>query len=157
MASTPFRVTRNADIEIEEEEADDFLEILQEGLRSRNKGSLIRLELIDGADADLIKFLLSHLNLDDQDIYSYKSLSLNLGALWQIVGDKELSHLVLPTFAPKILPPLDTENIFEAIDKQDILLYHPFDSFEPVVKFIRQAAAGHRYCCHSYDTLQSWA
>ena len=141
LASTPFRVTRNADIEIEEEEADDFLQILQEGLRSRNKGSLIRLELIEGADADLIKFLLSHLNLDDNDIYSYKSLSLNLGALWQIVGDKALSHLVLPTFSPKILPPLDSENIFEAIEKQDVLLYHPYDSFEPVVQFIKQAAA----------------
>lgn len=141
LASTPFRVTRNADIEIEEEEADDFLEILQEGLRSRNKGSLIRLELIDGADADLINFLLSHLNLDNKDIYSYKSLSLNLGSLWQIVGDKALSHLVLPTFSPKILPPLNNENIFEAIEKQDVLLYHPFDSFEPVVKFIKQAAA----------------
>ena len=141
LASTPFRVTRNADIEIEEEEADDFLEILQEGLRSRNKGSLIRLELIDGADSDLINFLLSHLNLDDKDIYSYKSLSLNLGSLWQIVGDKALSHLVLPTFSPKILPPLNSENIFEAIEKQDVLLYHPFDSFEPVVQFIKQAAA----------------
>ncbi len=140
LASTPFRVTRNADIEIEEEEADDFLEILQEGLRSRNKGSLIRLELIDGADSDLINFLLSHLNLDNKDIYSYKSLSLNLGSLWQIVGDKALSHLVLPTFNPKILPPLNSENIFEAIEKQDVLLYHPFDSFEPVVQFIKQAA-----------------
>jgi polyphosphate kinase len=141
LASTPFRVTRNADIEIEEEEADDFLEILQEGLRSRNKGSLIRLELNDGADENLINFLLSHLNLDDKDIYSYKSLSLNLGSLWQIVGDKALSHLVLPTFAPKILPPLNSEDIFEAIEKQDVLLYHPFDSFEPVVQFIKQAAA----------------
>jgi len=141
LASTPFRVTRNADIEIEEEEADDFLEILQEGLRSRNKGSLIRLELIDGADSELINFLLSHLNLDNKDIYSYKSLSLNLGSLWQIVGDKALSHLVLPAFNPKILPPLNSENIFEAIEKQDVLLYHPFDSFEPVVKFIKQAAA----------------
>jgi len=115
--------------------------MLQEGLRSRNKGSLIRLELIDGADSELINFLLSHLNLDDKDIYSYKSLSLNLGSLWQIVGDKALSHLVLPTFSPKILPPLNSENIFEAIEKQDVLLYHPFDSFEPVVKFIKQAAA----------------
>jgi polyphosphate kinase len=141
LASTPFRVTRNADIEIEEEEADDFLEILQEGLRSRNKGSLIRLELMDGADVGLLNFLLSHLNLDDNDIYSYKSLPLNLGSLWQIVGDKALSHLVLPTFSPKTLPPLDSENIFEAIEKQDILLYHPFDSFEPVVQFIKQAAA----------------
>ncbi|SFV54829.1 Polyphosphate kinase [hydrothermal vent metagenome] len=141
LASTPFRVTRNADIEIEEEEADDFLEILQEGLRSRNKGSLIRLELMEGADEDLINFLLSHLNLDDNDIYSYKSLPLNLGSLWQIVGDKALAHLLLPTFTPKILPPLDSENIFEAIDKQDVLLYHPFDSFEPVIQFIKQAAA----------------
>jgi len=141
LASTPFRVTRNADIEIEEEEADDFLEILQEGLRSRNKGSLIRLELNDGADVDLVNFLRSHLNLDDEDIYAYKSLPLNLGSLWQIVGDKELSHLVLPTFTPKILPPLNTENIFDAIEKQDVLLYHPYDSFEPVVKFIKQAAA----------------
>ena len=140
LASTPFRVTRNADIEIEEEEADDFLEILQEGLRSRNKGSLIRLELMEGADEDLISFLLSHLNLDDNDIYSYKSLPLNLGSLWQIVGDKALAHLLLPTFTPKILPPLDSENIFEAIDKQDVLLYHPFDSFEPVIQFIKQAA-----------------
>jgi polyphosphate kinase len=141
VASTPFRVTRNADIEIEEEEADDFLEILQEGLRSRNKGSLIRLELLKGADKKLTKFLLSNLDLDDKDIYTYKNLPLNLGGLWQIVGDKALSHLVLPTFNPKILPPLNTENIFDAIDKQDVLLYHPFDSFEPVVQFIKQAAA----------------
>ncbi|MFK5976489.1 MAG: RNA degradosome polyphosphate kinase [Sulfurovum sp.] len=140
LASTPFRVTRNADIEIEEEEADDFLQILQEGLRSRNKGSLIRLELIDGADKKLLDFLLSKLNLDKQDIYSYKKLSLNLGSLWQIVGDKALCHLTLPNFNPKILPPLDSENIFEAIEKQDILLYHPFDSFEPIVNFITQAA-----------------
>jgi len=141
LASTPFRVTRNADIEIEEEEADDFLEILQEGLRSRNKGSLIRLELMEGADKKLRKFLLSNLNLDNEDIYTYKSLPLNLGSLWQIVGDKALSHLVLPTFNPKTLPPLDSENIFDAIDKQDVLLYHPFDSFEPVIQFIKQAAA----------------
>jgi len=141
LASTPFRVTRNADIEIEEEEADDFLEILQEGLRSRNKGSLIRLELMDGADQGLLNFLLSHLNLDENDIYSYKGVPLNLGTLWQIVGDKALSHLVLPTFTPKTLPPLDSENIFKAIEKQDVLLYHPFDSFEPVVQFIKEGAA----------------
>jgi polyphosphate kinase len=140
VASTPFRVTRNADIEIEEEEADDFLEILQEGLRSRNKGSLIRLELMEGADKKLLKFLLSHLNLDENDIYTYKSLPLNLGSLWEIVGEKALSHLVLPTFNPKTLPPLDKETIFQAMEKQDVLLYHPFDSFEPVVQFIQEAA-----------------
>jgi len=140
IASTPFRVTRNADIEIEEEEADDFLEILQEGLRTRNKGSMVRLELWEGADENLLSFLTTYLKLDDNDIYTYKSLPLDLGSLWQIVGRKELAHLVLPTFTPKVLPPLDSEDIFEAIEKQDVVLYHPFDSFEPVVKFIKQAA-----------------
>ena len=140
IASAPFRVTRNADIEIEEEEADDFLEILQEGLRSRNKGSMVRLELWEGVDENLLTFLTTYLKLDDNDIYTYKSLPLDLGSLWQIVGSKELAHLLLPTFSPKVLPPLDSEDIFEAIEKQDILLYHPYDSFEPVVKFIKQAA-----------------
>ncbi|HFS82557.1 MAG TPA: RNA degradosome polyphosphate kinase, partial [Epsilonproteobacteria bacterium] len=141
IAFTTFRVTRNADIEIEEEEADDFLEILQEGLRSRNKGSLIRLEVMEGADESIKKFLLSFLQLDEEDIYYNQSLPLNLGSLWQIVGDQALSHLVLPTYSPKTLPPLDTEDLFEVIEKQDVLLYHPFDSFDPVVRFISQAAA----------------
>jgi len=140
LASTPFRVTRNADIEIEEEEADDFLEILQEGLRTRNKGSMVRLELWEGADENLISFLTTYLKLDDNDIYTYNNLPLDLGSLWQIVGSKELAHLVLPTFTPKVLPPLDSEDIFEAIEKQDVVLYHPYDSFEPVVKFIQQAS-----------------
>jgi polyphosphate kinase len=140
IASTPFRVTRNADIAIEEEEADDFLEILEEGLRARNKGSLVRLELMDGADEDLVSFLNSHIKLKDQDIYRYVDIPLNMGSLWQIVGDKALSHLILPTFSPKNLPPLNNEDIFVAIKKQDVLLYHPFDSFDPVVKFIQQAS-----------------
>jgi len=140
IASTPFRVTRNADIAIEEEEADDFLEILEEGLRARNKGSLVRLELMDGADEDLVSFLNSHIKLKDQDIYRYIGVPLNMGSLWQIVGDKALSHLILPTFSPKNLPPLNNEDIFVAIKKQDVLLYHPFDSFDPVVKFIQQAS-----------------
>jgi len=139
-ASTPFRVTRNADIEIEEEEADDFLDILQEGLRSRNKGSLVRLELIEGADKKVVKFLLSHLNLDENDIYSYQRAPLNLGGLWQIVSNSNYSHLLLPTYNPKILPPLDSQSIFSAIEKEDLLLFHPYDSFDPIVRFISEAA-----------------
>jgi len=141
IASTPFRVTRNADLEIEEEEADDFLEMMEEGLRSRNKGQIVRLELTGDADEDLVTFLNSHLNVEDDDIYYYRSIPLNLGALWQIVGEKSLSHLLLPSFNPKTLPPLDKEEIFSAIEAQDCLLYHPYESFEPVVKFIQQAAS----------------
>lgn len=140
IASTPFRVTRNADLEIEEEEADDFIEIMEEGLRTRNRGMLIRLELMEGVDETLVKFLTTHLHLDPLDIYYY-DIPLNLGTLWHIVGEESLAHLTLPTYTPKILPPFDENNdIFEAIEKQDVLLYHPYESFDPVVRFIQEAA-----------------
>ncbi len=140
LASTPFRVTRNADLEIEEEEADDFIEIMEEGLRTRNRGMLIRLELMEGVDEDLVDFLTTHLELDPLDIYYY-NIPLNLGTLWDIVTETSLSHLTLPTYSPKILPPLsENKNLFKAIEKQDILLYHPFESFDPVVRFIQDAA-----------------
>ncbi len=140
LASTPFRVTRNADLEIEEEEADDFLEIMEEGLRSRNRGMLIRLELREGVDKSLIDFLTTHLELDALDIYQY-NIPLNLGTLWEIVSEASLAHLTLPTYSPKNLPPFsENKNLFKAIEKQDVLLYHPFESFEPVVRFIQEAA-----------------
>ncbi|WP_456457044.1 RNA degradosome polyphosphate kinase [Nitratifractor sp.] len=141
IASTPFRVTRNADLAIEEEEADDFLEMMEEGLRSRNKGQIVRLELTGDAEPDLVDFLNGHLRVEEGDIYYYRSIPLNLGALWQIVGEKELAHLLLPSYNPKVLPPFDREEIFGAIEQQDSVLYHPYESFEPVVRFIQQAAA----------------
>jgi len=140
IVSTPFRVTRNADLDIEEEEADDFLEILEEGLRSRNKGAIVRLELNGDADETLVNFLCKHLNIKQKDIYYYKYIPLNLGAFWQIVNDKALAHLTTPTFIPRTLPPLDNADIFDAMEKDDIMLFHPYESFEPVVKFIKEAA-----------------
>ncbi len=137
--STPFRVTRNADIEIEEEEADDFLEILEEGIRSRNRGAVVRLELNGDANASLVDFLCEHLNINREDIYYYK-VPLNLGALWQIVNDKDLAYLRAKPYVPKILPPLDREDVYEAMSRQDIMLFHPYESFEPIVKFIQEAA-----------------
>ena len=146
LSTTPFRVTRNADLEIEEEEADDFLEMMEEGLRSRNKGNVVRLELTGDADKDLVNFLNDHLHICEEDIYYYRSIPLNLGALWQIVGEKSLTHLLLPSFTPKTISPFDHESIFSIIEHQDSLLYHPYESFDPVVKFIQEAAA-------SSDTL----
>jgi polyphosphate kinase len=140
ITSAPFRITRNADMEIEEEEADDFLEILEEGLRARNKGSIVRLECTAGADSDLIAFLNRHLHLEEEDIYRYRSVPLNLGSLWQIVGDKSLSHLLLPPYTPKTLPPLNSGNVCDVIERREVLLYHPYESFEPVVRFIQEAA-----------------
>ncbi len=140
VVSAPFRVTRNADLAIEEEEADDFLEILEEGLKSRNKGAIVRLELYGSADETIVNFLSKHLELKDNDIYYYKEAPLNLGSLWQIVNDPELSHLKTPNFKPKILPPLDREDIYDIMEREDIMLYHPYESFEPVIKFIQEAA-----------------
>jgi polyphosphate kinase len=141
ISSTPFRLTRNADMEIEEEEADDFLQILEEGLRSRNKGSVVRLEFNQDADEDLVAFLNAYMHLEEEDIYYYHSVPLNMGSFWQIVGDKALSHLLPQPYTPKTLPPLENEDIFQAIEQGDILLYHPYESFEPVIKYIQEAAA----------------
>ncbi len=135
-----FRVTRNADIEIEEEEADDFMEILEEGLKLRRKGEMVRLEMGSHADDEIIAFFNRHANIYKDDIYKFHT-PLNLPSLWQIVGNKNFAHLLSPSFKPKNLPPLDVnENIFSVLDKQDILMYHPYESFEPIVKLIQNAA-----------------
>ena len=135
-----FRVTRNADIAIEEEEADDFMEILEEGLKLRRKGELVRLEVGANSDDEIINFFNSHTNIYKDDIYKFHTF-LNLSSLWQIVSNKDFAHLLAQPFKPKILPPLDNvENIFETLEKQDIMLYHPYESFEPVVKFIQTGA-----------------
>ncbi len=135
-----FRVTRNADIAIEEEEADDFMEILEEGLKLRKKGELVRLELSVHADDDLLNFFNRHANVYKDDIYRFQTY-LNLGSLWQVVGNKDFAHLTSPSFKPRNLPPLDTdESLYATLDKQDLLLFHPFESFEPVVRLIQTAA-----------------
>ena len=140
VSSAAFRVTRNADIVIEEEEADDFMLIMEQGLKLRRKGAFVRLDIQEDADPDILEFLNSHMNINAKDIYSY-NLPLNLGALWEIVGNKNFSHLTLPPYSPKILPPLNkNESIFRTIRKQNILLYHPYESFEPLTRLIKEAA-----------------
>jgi polyphosphate kinase len=139
ISSTPFRVTRNADIEIEEEEADDFMELLEEGLKLRRKGEIVRLEVGEDIDRDLLNFLNSHINVFEDDIYFYK-MPLNMGSFWQIVSNKRFAHLLSNPYAPKILPPLDKEPIYDIMENRDIILFHPYESFDPVVKFIEEAA-----------------
>lgn len=135
-----FRVTRNADIEIEEEEADDFMEILEEGLKLRKKGAMVRLEAGSDTDEEIINFFNRHTNVYKDDIYKFHTF-LNLSSLWQIVSNKDFAHLLSPPFKPKTLPPLCTsENIFTTLEKEDILLYHPYESFDPVVKLIQDSA-----------------
>jgi len=136
----PFRVTRNADIAIEEEEADDFMEILEEGLKLRRKGEMVRLEVGSDADDEIINFFNRHAHIYKDDIYRFHTF-LNLSSLWQIVSNKDFAHLLAPSFQPKNLPPFENnENIFAILEKQDVLMYHPYESFDPVVNLIQFAA-----------------
>ena len=140
LKSVPFRITRNADIAIEEEEADDFLEILEEGLKLRKKGEIVRLEVGSDADDEIIDFFNSHINVFKNDIYTFHTI-LNLSSLWQIVGNKDFAHLLNEPFNPKLLLPLSSnENIFSILETQDVVLYHPYESFEPIVRMIQTAA-----------------
>ncbi len=136
----PFKVTRNADMEIEEEEADDFMELMQEGLRLRKKGEIIRLEVAKGASKELMDFLNSHLHVDSGDIYTY-STPINLSALWEIIGNKNFPHLFFAPYSPKILPPVDMDaNIFSILDENDVLMFQPYESFDPVLNLIQSAS-----------------
>nr|WP_314903280.1 RNA degradosome polyphosphate kinase [uncultured Campylobacter sp.] len=140
LSSAAFRVTRNADIVIEEEEADDFMMILEQGLKLRRKGAFVRMQIQKDADAEIVEFLNSHMKIFYKDIYEY-TVPLTLNSLWQIVGNKEFSHLCLPPYAPKTLPPFSTHlSMFDVIDKEDVLVVHPYESFDPVVQFIREAS-----------------
>ena len=140
LSYVPFRITRNADMEIEEEEADDFIEIMSEGLKTRRKGEVVRLEVGVDKDNRLLHFINSHLNVDPKDIYAY-NIPLNLSGLWELVGSKAYAHLTTPPFNPKILPPLQGNvDLLSTIESEDILLFHPYESFDPVVNFIQSAA-----------------
>ena len=140
ISSAPFRVTRNADIVIEEEEADDFMMILEQGLKLRRKGAFVRLQIAKNADADITKFLNEHINVFYKDIFEY-DIPLSLDGLWGVVGNKNFSNLTLPPYSPKILPPFnENESIFETMDKGDILIYHPYESFNPVEQLIKEAS-----------------
>ena len=140
VSSAAFRITRNADIVIEEEEADDFMMIMEQGLKLRRKGAFVRLEIEENPDEDLMKFLNAHMQIFSKDIYEY-SIPLNLGALWQIIGNKDFSYLTLQPYNPKVVPPFNkNESIFKIIAKQDALLLHPYESFESVTKLVKEAS-----------------
>lgn len=140
VSSAAFRVTRNADIVIEEEEADDFMIILEQGLKLRRKGAFVRIQIQKNADEEILSFLNNHMKIFQKDIYEH-TVPLTLSSLWQIVGNKEFSHLVLPPYPPKTLPPFgQTESIFKIIDKEDVLIYHPYESFDPVTSLIKEAS-----------------
>ncbi len=134
-----FRITRDAEFEIEEDEAGDLLAAIEEQIDLRQYGSVVRLE-IDQHTPDFIKdILVRNLTLAPYQVYSY-DFRLGLSNLMELPGI-ERSELKYPPLHPAVLTePGSKESLFALIKKEDILLHHPFDSFAPVVDFIRQAA-----------------
>jgi len=135
----PFRITRDADIEIEEDEAGDLLKTVEQQLRQRRFGFGVRLEVSAGMSPHMVKLLTNSLKMEEQDVYTIDGpLNIpDLMALYKL----DLPELKDPPFTPTTPQVLkSSETIFDAIRHQDILLHHPYESFAPVVEFLLQAA-----------------
>jgi polyphosphate kinase len=138
-ATYPFRVTRNTDMEIQEEEADDLLLTIEESLRMRHFGFVTRLEIDHSMPGSVQEILMSNLQVGSFDCYQVNG-PIGLSNLWEL-HDLERSQLKDDVFQPMLPPPLRTsENIFNILKRQDVLLHHPYDSFIPVVDFVNDAA-----------------
>ncbi len=135
----PFRITRDADIEIEEDEAEDLLKSVQQTLRQRRFGFGVRLEVSSTMSDAMVDLLRQSLKLENQDVYSIDGpLNIpDLMALYKLdlpgAKDKSFKPQTPPVFR-------EGESVFDAIRHQDVLLHHPYESFMPVVDFFRSAA-----------------
>lgn len=132
-----FRVTRDADVAIKEDEADDLLKVIQEGIRRRRFGQAVRLEVQQGMPQEMIDTLLEGLDLEAADVYEEAGL-LGVPRL-SILCDLDLPELKYPPYVPR-RGRLLAEDPFATLRNQSVLLHHPYDSFNPVVDFVRRAA-----------------
>lgn len=142
--SAVFRVTRNSEYEIEDDEVEDLMKTIEEEVRKRRRGFATRLEIEAGAVPAVNQFLVQALDLDPFDVFPVPDL-IDLTGLFQIHGLPGYSHLRDAQFVPQAVPEFAVSaNIFAAIRTRDILLHHPFESFAPVVDFIETAAKDDR-------------
>jgi polyphosphate kinase len=140
LAQTVFRVTRNADFAIEEDEAEDLLETIEETLRQRLRGEAVRLEISADADERFVQMLVEALDLAERDVYRVPG-PVDLSAFWALHRREGFRALHDDPLMPRVPPPLaGGRNIFDVIREQDLLVHHPYESFGCVVEFIERAA-----------------
>jgi polyphosphate kinase len=136
-----FKVTRDSDLFVDDEEIDDLLRALEGELPSRRFSDAVRLEVADNCPDELSQLLLAQFGLKEEDLYKVNG-PVNLNRLLAIHELVDRPDLTFPGFTPDVPPRLQkTHSIFDALGNGDILLHHPFQSFAPVVDFVRQAAA----------------
>jgi len=139
LGAQAFRVTRNSDLYIDEEEAENLLKKIEEELRNLRRGAAVRLEIEKGVDEEIFSTLCQHLSLSQEYVYRLNG-PINLLRL-QSLADIDRPDLKYPPFSPVNVSPLrDATRIFDVIREQDVLLHHPYDAFTPVVDFVEQAA-----------------
>lgn len=140
ISAHPFRIMRNADLTIDEEEAEDLLEEIQKQLKKRQWGEAIRLEVEEKMDKRLLKILKRELSISSVDIFEIAG-PLDLTFLMKMYGMKGFDHLKAIPYIPQQVPRLmNEEDIFTNIREGDILLHHPYETFDPVVNFVKTAA-----------------
>jgi len=140
VCSHPFRIMRNADLTIDEDEAEDLLKEIEKQLKKRQWGQAIRLEVEAGVDKRLLRMIKDELSIEEEDIYRIDG-PLDLTFLMKMYGMEGFAHLKEEKYVPQPVPEFMEEgSVFEKLREGDILLHHPFQTFEPVVQFIREAA-----------------
>ncbi len=139
LAAYPFRVTRNSDMEIQEEEADDLLLTMEENLRKRHFGSVVRLEIADDTPEEIRQTLVKNLNISNYDVYTTDG-PLGFSSLWE-VHKLERPDLKDDPYNPRLPKGIAAgDNIFDRLRQQEVFIHLPFDSFGPIVDFLKQAA-----------------
>lgn len=141
LCQAPFRVMRNADLSIDEDEAADLLIEIEKQLKKRQWGEAIRLEVEDNMDKRLLKTLRKELNLSEDAIFKING-PLDLTFLMKVYDIEGFDHLKEPKYIPQQPKMLDaSRDLFEQIREHDILLHHPYETFDPVVNFVKKAAS----------------
>ena len=139
LAYSQFRVTRDSDLWVDEDEVKNLRQALKGELQGRQFGTSVRLEVAKNCPPELSQFLLDQFALDPSRLYAVDG-PVNLVRLQELVGLVDLPGLKFPPFAPGLPAKMVNSDIFEQLRKHDILLHHPFQSFQPVVDFIKAAA-----------------
>ncbi len=137
---TAFRLTRNSDLTIDDEDATNLLQEVEESLRKRIRGDVIRLEINATEDDEIGKFLRKNLALDKSDVYEITG-PIDLTCFFKLVSLPEFSNLCNLPQPPQIpMDLIDNDDIFALASEKDIMLHHPFESFDALVKFVQDAA-----------------
>lgn len=135
-----YRITRNADLDFEEEEAEDLLEEIRQSIKKRKWGEVVRLEVEQDIDNKILEVLKNELEIDDKTIYEIHG-PLDLTFLMKLSAMNGFEYLTYPKLIPqKPIEFLESEDVFEAISKEDIMVHCPYETFDPVVELVKKAS-----------------